>query len=787
MQHLDVHPFCRWLSAAILHRRWLILAALLATTVFFALQIPRIAINISPEEMQVVGHPDTLFYARYIETFGTDEIVLVELYCHDVFTHKVMATIYRLTESMQRLQNVRRVLSLYTATDIRGSSQGVEITPFMSQIPETAHELENVRKQVHENPLCNGSLVSHDDRSTLLLVELDRSGDNFHEKRKRLVREIQALVCREQTDDIELYVAGHTVLSTVLPEMLMEEQRIFVPIILLGIVLALYAALRSVWGIFLPLMTVLLSLTWLLGFLVLCGKGVEVITNVLPPLMLVMAIADSVHILAHYQEELERDRRERDALLDATAYTLTPCFVTSLTTAAAFGSLMVSQVQGIRDLGLLASFGVLAAFVISITFLPIMLSFLNPARLTRHKGQQTPTLDRALARLARFNHAHKVHVLVTSFLLIIVSLAGVFQLKVETSLLTYIKADNPLVTAVSHIEEHLTGTSTLDLVFDFQGPDQVKDPENLAKLLDLEQYLAGQPVVTHCFSLVDLLQRMSQVFRGGDPLLFVLPESAEEVAQYLLLYSMSGDEEDLSRYVDDDYERAVLRTRLKSVNSDEMDRFITQVKTHIRKRFPDLRIQVTGGAVLTVDSIDAIVRGQIQGLGIALAIICVILSLLFLSFRLGLLSMIPNLIPVLMTLGLMGWAGIPIDTGTAVISCVAIGIAVNDTIHFIVRFRKEYQNVSNEDLAAHRSLTLTGRAIFFTSSILVTGFFALVLSQFKPIIYFGFLMGVTMITALAGDLVLLPVLLIILKPIRNDAPPGFPQGSSQNDSDKCTQ
>ena len=208
---------------------------------------------------------------------------------------------------------------------------------------------------------------------------------------------------------------------------------------------------------------------------------------------------------------------------------------------------------------------------------------------------------------------------------------------------------------------------------------------------------------------------------------------------------------------------------MKTVSSAEMERFIKQVKAYIDTQFPGSSVRATGISVLVTNSINAIVKGQVQSLGLALAVICVIMSLLFRSLRLGLLSMVPNVIPILMTLGLMGWVGIDINTATAVISCVAIGIAVDDTIHYLTRFRKEYGADPDEVTATSQSLTSTGRALFFTSFVLTFGFMVLVFSNFRPLIYFGVLTGVTMVSALIGDLILLPVLLMVLKPMRRSS------------------
>ncbi len=777
---LEVHPASRWFARKILRHRWLILVVLIGMTLFFASQIPRIVFQISPEGMVVAGHPDTLYYVEYVEEFGTDEIVLIALFADDVFTREALDSIVRLTERIRRDPNVGRVLSLSSVNDVHESAGGIEIEPFFSEVPSTASGLEGLRERVHANPLVLGNLVSPDDRCTLILVELYLWGDEFPEQRKRVVRKILEWVGEEEEEGIELYVAGFPVVSTTLVTMLVQDQWVFVPMIALLIVATLFVSFRSRWCILLPMLTVLASLIWVLGFLVLCGRTVEIITNVLPPLILVIAMADSVHILAHYREELQRNPNREEAIREATAYIISPCLLTSVTTAIGFGSLMVSRVEGIRSLGLLASFGALAAFVISITLVPVLLSVVPTGAFLREDRKGSAVLDRGLAALARFNQSHKAHVLVATSVLVVLSLIGVFRLRVETTLIEYLKENNPLVRAVRHIEEHLTGTSTLDVVFSFGHHGQAKEPENLARVEALQTYLEAMPVVTDSFSLVDVLKRMNQVFRGGGPEHHRLPESREEIAQYLLLYSMSGEPENLARYVDDDYERAVLVSRLKTVSSAKMDRFIEKVREHVRTGFPELEVRVTGISVLVTESIDAIVRGQTQSLALALVLISMIMTALLWSVPLGLLSMIPTAIPILMTLGLMGWLGIPINTATAVISCVAIGIAVDDTIHYMVRFRKEYRNEPDETVAAHRSLTSTGRALFLTSFVLTIGFSVLVLSHFRPIIYFGLLMAVTMVSALLGDLVLLPVLLMVTKPIRKgekQGPGGRDQGS----------
>ncbi len=756
--------------------RYPILAALVLVTLFFAFQLRNIRYEISPEGMRISDDPDTIYYGHHLERFGSDEIIVVAIEAEDVFRREVLEKIEALSREIEAYPKVLKVLSISTAVDMRADEFGMEVIRVAEGLPVGEAGMAELKKRILGNPLFVDNLVSRDGAMATIIVTMERENvAAVHEhtlERSVLVKRIQALVERERGEGYELYMAGYPVLTTVMPELLVSDNMRFMPIVLCLVILILFASFRTFRGVALPALTVVASVIWTMGLLVAVGRRVEIITNVIPPMVMVIGLAAAIHILTHYNEELSRDADRRAALSKTLSYVMVPCFLTSITTAIGFGSLMSNQIEAIRDFGGFAAFGVIAAFLVAVTLIPIVLYHLSPPKSPpkgprmRERLEAGP-LGRVLKGLGDFDLNNKAIIIAGSALLIALAAVGISRLRVETSIMKYLKADNPLVVSVNHIEGHITGTATLDLVFEADGEGAILEPRVLAEIERAQAFLESLPEVTKTVSIVDFLKKMNQAMSEGDPAAYRIPDSREAAAQYLLLFSMSGDEENLERFLAYDSSAASLSARVLTVSSAQMDDLITRIQDYIDAR-PGKggRVRLTGIALLLTKTIDAIVRGQITSLGIALAIITVMMALLFRSLKVGFISMIPNVLPIITTLGLMGWVGIPINTATAVISCVAIGIAVDDTIHYLVRFRKELEADGDYAGATYRSLTGVGRAMVYTSIVNTGGFLALFFSNFNPIIYFGLLMGFTMMSALVGDLIVLPVCLLLFRPFK---------------------
>jgi len=393
----------------------------------------------------------------------------------------------------------------------------------------------------------------------------------------------------------------------------------------------------------------------------------------------------------------------------------------------------------------------------------------RPAPAPRRRAAGAGWLDRALQKIAvaSRNGGRVTAVLVGG--VVLVSLAGVFRIEINTNEIQYFRKHHPVRVATEFMEEQLTGTIPLEIVL--TGPaDAFKQPDVLRRVEALERFMEGLPALRKTFSPVHFLEEINRVVHDGDPAFHRVPESSELTAQ-LLLAEGSGSEE-MENYLDlSDASRARVQGRLDHVGTREMRELNDRVMAKTAELFgpAGIRAELTGGLPLYLNMVDYLLDSQIRGFSLALVTIFVMLSLLVRSVKLGLLAMVPNCIPVLLTFGIMGWAGICLDLGTVLIASIAIGLAVDDTIHFLARFRVLFREGGRYAPALDETMRSVGAPIIMTSVVLFFGFGIMMVSTFKPIVYFGLLGAVTMLSALLADLFVLPALIRRFKPFGREA------------------
>ncbi|MDP8223068.1 MAG: MMPL family transporter, partial [Candidatus Lernaella stagnicola] len=501
----------------------------------------------------------------------------------------------------------------------------------------------------------------------------------------------------------------------------------------------------------------------------LMNRSLNLVTNIIPPLVLVIGLAVIVHVLNRYEEAYRRIGRQREALIEAVAHLVHPCFLTSLTTAIGFASLAISRIKPIRETGLLAAFGVMMAFVISIALAPAILSRLKPPVGRERRSPRHDAVDRVLQACARLVVRRPRLVLVVSFVTTGLAIVGMTQLTVETNLIEYFKPESRIRSSFRFLQEHISGANSLEFFLEADRDEAMIEPEVLRAVEALQREMEKSPRVTSTQSLADLVKLLNRALHGDDEAFFRIPDTREEVAQLLLLLSMSDDRGGLDHFTDLNYRHGRIAARMTTVPSQVLRGWLDHFNAFADETFPDyVHAAATGEVVLYVNMERELVAGQLKGFAIAIIIIIACVVLVFWSWRVGAYSMYPNIMPVAMTLGLMGLARIPINLATCMIPSIAIGIAVDDTIHFLARFRAEYRAQQQPDIAAaiHVTLATTGRAMVITSVVLFGGFLVLLASQFQPNLYFGALTALTMVWALLADLLTVPALLVVLRPRR---------------------
>nr|NJM04332.1 MMPL family transporter [Desulfobacula sp.] len=452
---------------------------------------------------------------------------------------------------------------------------------------------------------------------------------------------------------------------------------------------------------------------------------------------------------------LERLGDKKKALLHVLQTVFVPCFMTSFTTVLGFISLYISDIPPIREFALMASAGMVFEFFFSFFFLAPLILLFPQEKIFMEYGQK-----KGMAALTENIHQYVKQfpklIFGFSLFLMLISIWLTFQIRVETNLLEFFKQASPVRTSLSVIEKHLGGIGTVDISLKGDSQDTFKHPEALQVIEAIQTYLAGQKGVDAAISFVDFLKDIHQSFHNEDPAFYRIPESSELISQYMLIY----DSDEIDDFVTGDFSHARISARIHLYSTAGQSMLIDTMRQYIREMDAHgLDIKVSGRAVQDVNTIDSLVWGQVSSLSLAAVTIFLVMFLILRSVKIGLLSIVPNLFPLLLNFGIMGAFNIPLNTATAIISAVAIGIAVDDTIHFLFDYKAQRESGRNIPEAVERVFKRKGRAILSSSFILCIGFGVMIFSRFVPIIHFSLLSATIMITALVGDMIVLPSML----------------------------
>jgi predicted RND superfamily exporter protein len=703
----------------------------------------------------VENNDETKFYDQLKKTFGNDEFFIIAFQKENQFTHDNLNLLQHLTMDLEGIEEVREVKSLANVEDIIGRENDFEIKKFLEVIPETPEKLEALKSQALSNPLYVNTLISRDGKTAaIVLFPFERPGnENF---RKELTAKCEAVLDSYRIQGMDFSIAGWTVTNLYLSQYLKSDMAVFIPLTYLFIILCVYFFFRSIQFTFLALLNITICLGSTMGLFYLTGTALNNVTAIVPPLIMALSLCDTVHIFSHMDKRiLERLGDKKKALHHVLQSLFMPCFLTSFTTILGFISLYISDIPPIREFALMASAGMLFEFFFSFFFMaPLMLFFPQEMIFIDYgrKDWMTGLVEGINQYVKKFSKVF----FTAGLLLMIVSILLASGIKVETNLLDFFKPESPVRTSLSKIEKHLGGIQTLDISLTGNGPDVFKNPDSLHVIESIQTFLAGQKGVDVTLSFVDFLKDIHQSFHNEDPAFYAIPESGELVSQYMLIY----DSDEIDDFVTRDFSHARISARIHEYSSAEQGILIDTMRQFIRGMDTrGLDVKVSGRAVQDVNTMDALVWGQVSSLSLAAVIIFIVLFLMLRSFKIGCLSIVPNLFPLLLNFGIMGALAIPLNTATALISAVAIGIAVDDTIHFLFDYKVQRESGRDIPEAIERVFKRKGRAIISSSLILFIGFGVMIFSRFVPIVHFSLLSAAIMVTALIGDVVFLPSML----------------------------
>jgi hydrophobe/amphiphile efflux-3 (HAE3) family protein len=755
----------------------LTILAVLAVTLLIAIPIRWLHLETDLEAMMPVGHPVFLYNKKVEEIFSAKKRIIVGVVNEGpdgVFNPDTLELVERLSLKIEELEGVigEDVISLRTLDNIVGSEDGLEVVRLMETAPETPEGAAELRRAVFDNDMFISNVVSPDGEATAIFAELEEECDKLE-----MYRRIRQMV-RDETDSGEnqIIIAGRPVIEGTLGRNAVDDMRTTMPLVILVSLVVLYLTLRSVRGVLLPLAVVIASVVWTLGIMAAAGIPLYAMTTLAPALLVAIGLAYGIHIINRYYEKAAAapDGDRRGIVVSTMREMGTPVTMASLTSAAGFVSLATSDVMPVKYFGIFTAIGVVSALLFSLTFIPAWLVLLPlrgrrgpPSRSEPEgSGAESGPLARLLGGLGRAVAGHPVRIVALAAAVVAVGLLFLLGVRVDGSALSNFEPGSEVLVADTLLNQRFGGTNTLNIVVEGEHPDDVKSPKLLRAIDSLQADLEGMREVGATLSIADYLKRMNRVMNEDRREYSRIPDSRDLVAQYLLLYSFSGDPDDFEEVVDYDYRRANVRIRANSDHSPVLKRVIERARSSGAALFAGLPVEthLAGSAMTMFTFVGLIVRGQILSVLGAIAMVFLITAVMFRSALAGLLCIIPVSIATLLNFSLMGATGIPLGVTTALLSGMGIGVGVDYAIHFVARYRALTRAEGDRERRVQRTIGTTGRAILFNAIVVTAGFLVLMVSNFPPSRYLSALMSVNMMACFLGAMTLIPACLLLLRP-----------------------
>jgi len=755
----------RWLAGAIFGFRYPLLAVIAAGFLWFA---PQTNLTELDNDLTMwVSKDDPVYqtYERFRKEFGGQRNLLIAITSDRLFTPESLEFVRDVTGDIQRVQTVERVQSLATANLVRslppetaGDDAGIEVQPILPERID-AGVAADVRRRVLADPLLRGDLVSDDATVTVVVVTFDE--DRIDAVRAGVIDEIHRLVDARLPAGMRTYYNGSLEISETYNRITLSNLRNLTAPILALTVVAIYFLFRS-WRITaLLVVAVLVSTVWTMGLFVAMGFKYNLLASMLPALAMILAIADDVHIVQHFNHELRATGSKEHAFRSSVEHLFVPLLGASGTTALGLLSLATSQVVAVRSFGVGAAAGVMVDFVMSLVLVPTLLMWLKPEAGI---APQERYLVGPMQGVARFSMRHARPVVLITVLAMSAAALGATRLRVDTNHINFFAADHPLAQSARIIDERLSGVYSFNVLLE-GAPESMKTPEALARMEALRGRLERLPYVKKVVSVTDYVKQVNRELAGGDPAAAVLPTRADVIAQELFVFGLSNEgRRELERVVASDYSRAQISVKLASMSSDLVFEQINQAELEAAAVFAGSGITttVTGSGRIFSTLDHYLVVSQLSSFATAFVTVFAVIFVVFRSARFGMLGIVANALPVAAVLGCMGWLGISLNIATVMVASVALGIVDDDTIHFIGRFRREAAGGASTEEAIETATMHEGRASLTSAVINSLAYSIMMFSAYKPTAWFGGLLALTMIVAFLAEVLVVPAVITML-------------------------
>ncbi len=762
-----------WAKTAriILRNRILILFIIAAITVMLALQWDNMRFSNSEANLLPDDHPVNLEYQAFLEKFGEEGNAIVlavsdnALYQPDNFRRW-----NTLSKQLDAFPEVDFVISTENLQELvrDNESQEFVLLPFMKSPPESRQEVDSlIRHLFNELPFYDKLLYNKESRTLRTVVNLDKDIINTSVRKDFILKDLSHLVSEfEEDTGLDLRISGMPYIRTLNSQNIIDEIGLFIVAALAVTSLIFFFFFRSVRATLISICVVIIGVMWAFGFLGLLQYEITVLTALIPPLIIVIGIPNCIFLINKYQQEVKKHGNQALSLQRVISKIGNATLMTNVTTASGFATFIITDSRLLTEFGIVASINILCIFLLSLLIIPIIYSFMSMPNTKHLKHLNKRWVDAFVNWMEHIVRERRIAVYVVSVALLVISVIGIYQIKISGSPIEDMPKKADFFSDIRFFEREFDGIMPVEIVVDTKQKNGVLKPANLRRMDQLGEVITDIPELSAPLSIVNAVKYSKQAFYSGLPKYYQLPTAQENTFIMDVARRSEGDAELLKNFVDSTGQVARITTYMQDVKTDRMEQIEARLLEDIAKIFPDDRYNVylTGKALLFLKGTKYLVKNLILSLALAIGLIALFMAYLFRSLRMILISLVPNLLPLVITAGVMGFAGVPIKPSTILVFSVAFGISVDDTIHFLAKYRQELiANRWRIQKSVYAALRETGVSMFYTSIVLFFGFSVFIISSFGGTVALGALVSATLMFAMLANLILLPSLLLTLE------------------------
>ncbi|MBD0778332.1 MMPL family transporter [Maribacter sp. ANRC-HE7] len=759
------------IARIILRNRILILFLVAALTFFLAMQWGNMRFSNSQANLLPDDHPVNIEYNKFLRQFGEEgNAVVFAVKDSALYTPKNFNRWNKLSKQLGAFPEVDFVLSTDNLQELVKDQENQKFIfePLIKTEIKTQKDVDTLINHLFNDlPFYDNLLFNKESRTIRTVMYLDKDIVNTSVRKDFILEDLTHLIDNfEEETGLDVRVSGMPYIRTMNSQNIIDEIGKFI-LAALGVTsLIFFFFFRSFRATLISMFVVIIGVMWAFGILGLLQYEITVLTALIPPLIIVIGIPNCIFLINKYQQEVKKHGNQALSLQRVISKIGNATLMTNITTASGFATFIITDSKLLKEFGIVASINILGIFVLSLLIIPIVYSFM-PLPKTKHlKHLNKKWIDAFVNRMEHIVREKRITVYITSIVLLVVSIIGIYQIEISGSPIEDMPKKAQFFKDIRFFEKEFDGIMPVEIVVDTKRPKGVLKPATLKRMDQLSTVIDEIPELSKPISVVNLVKYSKQAFYNGIPKYYQLPTTQENSFIMDVARKSSNDGNLLKSFVDSTGQTARITTFMKDVKTERMEDIEARLLENVAKIFPAERytVYLTGSALLFLKGTKYLVKNLVLSLAFAIFLIALFMAFLFRSFKMIVISLIPNLLPLVITAGVMGFVGVPIKPSTILVFSIAFGISVDDTIHFLAKYRQELATHQWQiKKSVYAALRETGVSMFYTSIVLFFGFSVFVISNFGGTVALGALVSATLLFAMMANLILLPSLLLSLE------------------------